>query len=197
MRVAGALLFVGGTQFLLGMLVSEAVYPGYNISKNYMSDLGVGPAAQIFNSSVFLLGLMIIASAYSVHRCFGKHILTGLLVLTGVGAMGVGMFPEDSPLMHEIVSDIAFIFGSLLPISACRQVRKPFTYFSAVMGLLSLSALVLLSAEYSFGLGQQFYLGLGPGGMERMIAYPMLLWDLAFGGYLMASPRPSAQTRPT
>jgi hypothetical membrane protein len=196
MRVAGALVFIGGTQFLLGMLVSEAVYPGYNISRNYISDLGVGPAAQIFNSSVFLLGLMIIASAYSVHRCFGNRILTSLLVLTGVGAMGVGIFPEDSPLLHEIVSDIAFVFGGLLPIAACRLVRKPFTYFSAVMGLLSLSALVLLSAEYSFGLGQQFYLGLGPGGMERMIAYPMLLWDVAFGGYLMASPQQSAQTGP-
>jgi len=196
MRVAGALVFIGGTQFLLGMLVSEAVYPGYNVSRNYISDLGVGPAAQIFNSSVFLLGLMIIASVYFVHRSFSNRILTSLLVLTGVGAMGVGMFPEDSPLMHEIVSDIAFIFGALVPIAACRLVRKPFAYFSAVMGLLSLSALVLLSAEYSLGLGQQFYLGLGPGGMERMIAYPMLLWDVTFGGYLMASPQQSARTRP-
>jgi len=196
MRVAGALVFIGGTQFLLGMLVSEAVYPGYNVSRNYISDLGVGPAAQIFNSSVFLLGLMIIASVYFVHRSFSNRILTSLLVLTGVGAMGVGMFPEDSPLMHEIVSDIAFIFGALVPIAACRLVRKPFAYFSAVMGLLSLSALVLLSAEYSLGLGQQFYLGLGPGGMERMIAYPMLLWDVTFGGYLMAPPQKSARTRP-
>lgn len=106
------------------------------------------------------------------------------------------MFPEDSPLMHEIVSDIAFIFAGLVPIAACRLVGRPFSYFSAVMGLLSLSALVLLSAEYSFGLGQQFYLGLGRGGMERMIAYPTLLWDLAFGGYLIASFQQSAQTRP-
>lgn len=196
MRVAGALVFIGGTQFLLGMLVSEAVYPGCNISRNWISDLGVGPAAQIFNSSVFLLGLMILASAYFVHRCFGNRTLTSLLVLTGVGAMGVGMFPEDSPLVHEIVSGIAFIFGGLVPIAACRLVRKRFTCLSAVMGLLSLSALVLLSAEYFFGLGQQFYLGLGPGGMERMIAYPMLLWDVAFGGYLMASPQQSAHTRP-
>jgi hypothetical protein len=29
------------------------------------------------------------------------------------------------------------------------------------------------------------YFGLGRGGMERLIAYPTLLWSVAFGGYLM------------
>ena len=60
--------------------------------------------------------------------------------------------------------------------------RKPFSYLSVVMGLLSLSAMVLLSAQYSFGLGERYFLGLGPGGMERMIVYPILLWEGAFAG---------------
>jgi len=185
--VAGALVLVGGAQFVVGMLVAEALYPGYSISQNYISDLGVGPSAIIFNSSVSLLGLMVVASAYFAHGSFRSRLVTGLLVLAGVGAMGVGVFPENSPAMHEIVSDIAFIFGGLLPIAAYRLVRKPFSYLSVAMGVLSLSALVILSAQYSFGLGEQYYLGLGPGGMERMIAYPILLWEVAFGGHLMAS----------
>jgi hypothetical membrane protein len=193
-KVAGALLFVGGSQFVLGMLVAEALYPGYSISQNYISDLGVGPSALIFNSSVFLLGLMIVASACSVHPSFKNRLVTGLLVLAGAGAMGVGVFPENYPAMHEIVSDIAFIFGGLLPIAACRLVRKPLSYLSVVMGVLSLSAMVLLSAQYSFSLGEQYLLGLGPGGMERMIAYPILLWEAAFGGYLMASSQKGEQT---
>jgi len=186
-KVAGALVLVGGAQFVVGMLVAEALYPGYSISQNYISDLGVGPSAIIFNSSVSLLGLMVVASAYFAHGSFRSRLVTGLLVLAGVGAMGVGVFPENSPAMHEIVSDIAFIFGGLLPIAAYRLVRKPFSYLSVAMGVLSLSALVILSAQYSFGLGEQYYLGLGPGGMERMIAYPILLWEVAFGGHLMAS----------
>jgi hypothetical membrane protein len=186
-KAAGALILVGGSQFVVGMLVAEALYPGYSISQNYISDLGVGPSAMIFNSSVFLLGLMVVVSAYFVHGSFRSRLVTGLLVLAGVGAMGVGVFPENSPAMHEIVSDIAFIFGGLLPIAAYRLVRKPFSYLSVAMGVLSLSAMVLLSAQYSFGLGEQYYLGLGPGGMERMIAYPILLWEVAFGGHLMAS----------
>jgi hypothetical membrane protein len=186
-KVAGALVFVGGSQFVLGMLVAEALYPSYSISQNYISDLGVGPSALIFNSSVFLLGLMVVVSAYFFHRSFRNRLFTGLLVLAGAGAMGVGVFPENYPTMHEIVSGIAFIFGGLLPIAAYRLVRKPFSYLSVVMGVLSPSAMVLLSAHYSFSLGEQYFLGLGPGAMERMIVYPILLWEAAFGGYLMAS----------
>jgi len=193
-KVAGALVFVGGTQFLLAMVVAEAVYPGYSISQNYISDLGVGPAALIFNTSVFLLGLMVLASAYFVHRSLNDRIVAVLLALAGVGAIGVGIFPENSPVMHEIVSGIAFIFGGLVPIAAARPLRGPFMYFSGGMGVLSLSALALLSAEDFFGLGQQFLLGLGPGGMERMIAYPVILWEIGFGGYLLASSRESAGT---
>lgn len=186
-EVAGALVFVGGTQFVLGMLVAEALYPGYSISQNYISDLGAGPSAAIFNSSVFLLGLMVVAGSYFVQRFFRNRLVTGLLVLAGVGAMGVGIFPENYPVMHEIVSDVAFIFGGLAPIAAYRLLRKPFNYFSAVLGLVSLCAMVLLSAQYTFGLGEQYFLGLGPGGMERMIMYPILLWEMGLGGYLVAS----------
>jgi hypothetical membrane protein len=186
-KVAGALVFVGGSQFVFGMLVAESLYPGYSISQNYISDLGAGPSALIFNSSVFLFGLMIIVSAYFVHRSMKDRLTTGLLMLAGAGAMGVGVFPENYPAMHEIVSDIAFIFGGLLPIASCRLGRKPFSYLSVVMGVVSLSAMVLLSAQYSFSLGEQYLLGLGPGGMERMIVYPILLWVAAFGGYAMAS----------
>jgi hypothetical membrane protein len=99
----------------------------------------------------------------------------------------VGVFPENYAAMHEIVSDIAFIFGGLLPIASYRLVGKPLGYLSVVMGVLSLSAMALLSAQYSFSLGEQYLLGSGPGGMERMIVYPILLWAAALGGYLMAS----------
>lgn len=62
-KVAGFLVLVGGLQFVLGMLVAGGDLPGYTVSQNYISDLGVGPTASIFNSSVFLVGSMILASA--------------------------------------------------------------------------------------------------------------------------------------
>jgi hypothetical protein len=39
-KVAGALIFVGSAQFIVALTVAEALYPGYSISQNYISDLG-------------------------------------------------------------------------------------------------------------------------------------------------------------
>ncbi|HML02031.1 MAG TPA: DUF998 domain-containing protein, partial [Candidatus Bathyarchaeia archaeon] len=110
-KVAGALFFVAASQFVLGLVVAEARYTGYSISKNYISDLGVGPSANVFNASVFLLGLLIIIGTYFLQRGFNYKILTVLLVLTAIGAMGVGVFTEHvNDTIHGIVSLIAFLF---------------------------------------------------------------------------------------
>ncbi|MGB9659567.1 MAG: DUF998 domain-containing protein [Nitrososphaerales archaeon] len=65
-KVAGALLFVGTVQFILGLVVAEVLFPNYNVSKNFISDLGVGPTSLIFNSSVILFGLSLVISAYFI-----------------------------------------------------------------------------------------------------------------------------------
>ena len=58
----------------------------------------------------------------------------------------------------------------------CSTSRKPpLSYFSVFLGIVSLSALVLFASGT--------YLGLGKGGMERMVAYPALLWVVGFGCY--------------
>jgi hypothetical membrane protein len=186
--VAGALILIGATQFVVGMIVSEALYPTYSTSRNYISDLGVGPSALIWNSSVFLLGLLVLVGAFFLQRAFRFELLTLTLVLTGVGAMGIGVFTEAFGALHMIVSFTAFLFSGLSAIFSvlCSRVHKfplvkmPFSAFSIILGLMTLVALGL------FGSG--IYLDLGPGGMERMIAYPALLWGAGFGGYLIAFP---------
>ncbi len=187
-KVAGALFFIGVTQFVLGVIVSEALYSGYSVSDNYISDLGVGSSAMIFNSSVFLMGLLVIIGAYFLQRAFRFEVLTGLVILTAIGVMGVGIFTEDFGAIHGVVSLMAFLFSGLSAIFSvlCSYVHKfplvkmPFSAISIVLGLMALGALGLF--------GGQIYLGLGAGGMERMIAYPVLMWGAGFGGYLIIYP---------
>lgn len=186
-RAAGVLLFSGAVIVILGIHLAEFFYPGYSVSVNYISDLGATcsttctvfqPSALIFNSSVIILGIFIISSSYLIWREFNNSVISALIFLSGAGAVGVGLFPETAGFLHVIFSFITFFFGALAAIAVSRLVKGPFSYFSVLMGLASLSALVL------FGL--EIYLGLGPGGMERMIAYPILLWATGFGGYLMS-----------
>lgn len=189
-KVAGALIFVGAVQFILSMLVAECIYPNYSVSRNYISDLGVGATAPIFNVSVFLLGAMVLVSIYFLKQRVQGKILLSFLALCGIGAMGVGVFPENSPYMlHTIFALITFLFGALSAIASYKIQKPPMSYFAVILGLIALVSLLLFAYSETFvnigGASEAvFYLGLGKGGLERMIAYPVLLWAIGFGGYL-------------
>jgi hypothetical membrane protein len=187
-HAAGVLLFIGAVQFVLGMLIAEFLYPGYSASMNYISDLGATcrttciiyqPSASIFNTSISLLGVLALVSSYFIWREFHNRSISLLLGLSGIGMVGVGLFPETAGIVHLITSFIAFFFGGLSAIATYKLVKAPFAYLSVLMGMISLIALALFISE--------IFLGLGPGGMERMIAYPLLLWVIGFGGNLMSS----------
>jgi len=182
-KLAGILIFIASLQFILAMTISEALYPQYSVSANYISDLGepskAGSVAYIFNSSIFLLGLLTVISAYLIQRTFDYKIFSTFLVLTGIGAMGVGLFPESFGILHTIPSFITFFFGALSTIASYKLQKRPLSYLAIILGLLSLLALILFALD--------IYLGLDKGGMERMIAYPILLWALGFGGHLIGS----------
>ncbi len=191
-KVAGALLFLGGAQFSVGLIVAEAIYPNYSISQNYISDLGVWgqPSAVVFNPSVFLFGLLIVAGAYLIHREFKVHYFALFFMLAGLGSVGVGVFPENTflangiPVFHSIFALMAFLFGGVAAIASYKLAKPPFRYFAIVFGAVTLLALGLFLTTVSSG-----SLELGVGGLERMIAYPNVIWTIGLGGYLMAQPK--------
>jgi hypothetical membrane protein len=98
-----------------------------------------------------------------------------------MGAVGVGLFPENLSPYHEIFAGITFLFGGLSEIFSFALIRFPMSIVVIILGGLTLASSVLFVLE--------IYLGMGPGGMERMIVYPVILWAAGFGGYLMASER--------
>ena len=87
-RTAGFLIFVGVVQFVLAIVVSEAIYSGYSVGQQFVSDLGdwslAGNSAAIFDASIILAGVLIIASAYFIQRGFENRLFTSLLVISGV-----------------------------------------------------------------------------------------------------------------
>lgn len=180
--IAGILFFIAAAQFILGLIIAEALYPDYNISKNYISDLGVGPSSMIFNTSIILLGTLSLIGAYFLFRAFNHKILTLLLVVAAFGAIMVGIFTEDTGLVHVFASFLVFFFGGLSTIFSLRLIKHSFSFIIVVLGLISLIASILFTGN--------FYMGLGAGGMERIIVYPILIWMIGFGGFL-ASPEQS------
>jgi hypothetical membrane protein len=114
--ISGTIFFIAAAQFVLCLIIAEATYPGYSVSANYISDLGVGPSAIIFNASVFTLGLLILAATILQRHNQNQKILNIMLLLMAIGAMGVGVFTKDFTLAHGAVSSAAFFFAGLSAI---------------------------------------------------------------------------------
>jgi hypothetical membrane protein len=188
LKRAGTILFVGVAQFAFFFALAEIYYPGYDVSTQTISDLGatckgsvckfVQPSSDIFNASIVVLGILLLLTAYFLWKGSESKSLSLFEGLAGVGCMGVGTFNESYGGAHVFFSAFTFFSIGIQALLVFKVAKAPFSYLSAVAGVVTLVAIVLY--------GTDTYLGLGQGGMERMIVYPVLIGGLAFGGYLMA-----------
>jgi hypothetical membrane protein len=177
-RNPGLALVLGALELIFLEKLAEILYPGYSVSQNVISDLGVGPEPSrlIFTSGLIVFGLLVLASAYL--RGSPKSLITILFILSGVGAIGVAVFNENLRGVHLLFAGLAFGMGCLTAIVSSRTVKSPLSMVFATLGVIGLVALILQTTKT--------FLGLGVGGMERMIFLPSSLWVLAYGVYLMA-----------
>jgi len=198
---AGTSLFIGVVQFAVFEMIAEFVYPNYSVSGNHISDLGPpcsngttcpsGTSWMIFDASIAFMGLCVLVSAYFFFRYFRWKPFVSLVGLAGVGALGVGIFNESAPYMlHDIFSLLTFIGIGLTALVSFRLQKPPLGYFSIILGLVTLTSLVLYVPDGGVSMGAS--IGIGPGGLERMIVYPVLFWSLAFSGQMMAMGEPKA-----
>jgi hypothetical membrane protein len=196
-REAGVVWILAAVQFVVAMIVTQlgwsAAHP-YSLKNNYISDLGntacgyfpsgsttyvCSPWHNVFNGSVTFLGLLVIFGALLVPTAFvARRIRTAglaLVLLAGVGAAGVGVFPENvNGTVHGLTSALAFVAGGLallvlgVAMIGDRRWDGGYRPFSLVLGVVTLGAPALFLTGVD--------LGLGVGGMERLIVAPLLLW---------------------
>lgn len=181
LRSPGLWLFLGGLEMLFMIHLAEFLYPGYSVSQDYISELGVGPATPrlVFTVALVAFGLTALTAAYLLRQRDRKSRLWLLLAVSAVGAIGVGVFDMDNfRELHGLSALLAFLFGNLAAIYSRKQARPPLSCLFLLLGLIGITALVLLIVEVD--------LGLGLGGIERMVFYPAMFWVLAFGTYLLA-----------
>jgi hypothetical membrane protein len=189
-KISGNILFWCGAIVLLGIITAEAMYPiGYSTNLNEISDLGATkppnsliyqPSAFIFNTTFLLTGILVAIATFFQHRHFKKLILTIPMYLFGMGLVGIGLFPGDKAPYHGMASLLTFFAGGLSPILSIKIVSSPFKYAGLICGSVALIIwlIIVISPEVLMTL-------IGVGLIERWIAYPILLWLIGFGGYLM------------
>jgi hypothetical membrane protein len=200
-RRAGILFAFGSLLFLLLTTVAESIYPGFSMQNDAISDLAALGTSTTAIEETAILGLAIcwMAGAYFLFRNTGRRGLMVLNVVPGAGYLLAGLSPENVNLaVHSAGALLAFPLGAVAVMLSCRLVRGPLRYLAVGLGALSLLATLMIFVGYRIAgpcgtcSGQSAYdqsldkLALGLGGWESMIVYPVLIWLVAFGGYLMA-----------
>lgn len=189
LRAAGAILFAAAAIILMGIISAEALYPApYTTGGNEISDLGgtrppeglvLQPSATIFNWSMTLIGVLVGTAAVLLHAGLGRLAVTIPILVLGLGALGVGIFPGNTGNPHAISAMVTFVAGGVACLTGASVLRGPFRWLSVACGVVSLGTLV----GYML-LGDTLPLAvMGTGGVERWIVYPIVLWIAGFGAY--------------
>jgi len=179
----------------------------YNMVLNTISDLGntacgnyhggyvCSPRWVVMDVVFAVVGLcMIIGSALLFHEYCDRNrsraswlpteatlAAVGFVMMAvgGLGAITIACFPENTiGFMHEGGAALGigvgnlgiFVLGASLGLP--ESMRRNMLIFSS----FSITALILFAFNRPFGLG--------PGTMERLAAYPQVVWMIAFGLYV-------------
>jgi hypothetical membrane protein len=184
-RLTGALLFILAAQFMTVIMLGASMASGYDVSGGAISDLGViGETALLFNVSLMVVGVLNVAAGLLLYRATGRRSLLAVFALAGLGAAGAGLIPLNVSGLHGIFALAAFLFFNVEAVLIGFLVAGPMRAVSWIAGLVGIGFVVLMVIGDAGNPG--VFGAIGHGGAERMIVYPVMLWLLAFGGYLMA-----------
>jgi hypothetical membrane protein len=184
LRSAGVLLFALAAAFLLVTMLAASIAPAYDFHGAAISDLGVlDETAVLFNSLLVLIGILNVAGGCLLYRWHGRGWLFALYVIAGIGAVGAGLFPLSTGGVHAIFALLAFLFFNLEGLATAALAAGPLRVIGLVASAVGLVYAVLMVIGDA---GNPAVFGpIGHGGSERMIAYPVMLWLLAYSGHLM------------
>jgi hypothetical membrane protein len=183
-RRAGLFYTLSGIVAFLGFSMAEILYPGYSVHHNVISDLAATTAKTsiIAEPAGFIWGLCWLLGSYLLLRKTGSRAMMVLYLLPGVGVLLAIFSPENvNIVIHSIGAVLAFIPGAIALIVSYRLIRTDLKYFAVILGVISLIGAIVEFGAYYSTIVQQV---LGPGGTERVIVYPVLAWQMIFGGYL-------------
>lgn len=183
-KLSGLCGIAGPTTAILLIFLAVARAPWFSWTDNALSDLGVSEVAFIFNSAVIFAGVLNFFFALGVKRAYGQdrwsNIGSMILVLGGSSLGLVGVFTEESPVIHGLVAMGYFL---LFPVAlillgySLRKIDTNYGVFTILSGVLAFGGI--------FGL-MGFYQGLAiPEIVEAVI---LALWTVSMGYKLMTKP---------
>jgi hypothetical membrane protein len=199
--VGPAIFTPAALYFLIQIIVAWVFSPSYSLVANTISDLGetscggysspplCSPRWWLMDYVGFiLLGLVMVVGSAVLYHEFTQRIprerraaMVGfsLMAVGGLGAMLVGLFPENqNHVMHIIGAALGIGLGNvaIFALGAVLTLPESMRRFMLTFSTVSLAALVCFASGKFFGIGG--------GSMERVAAYPETIWLIIFGLYV-------------
>jgi hypothetical membrane protein len=195
---------------ILSITIAESLTPGYSVSLETISGLGspifsgtcndiprcvtlIQPASAIFVFEKFLNGILWLWSGSILRSATGHRRFALAISAVGVGNILVGAsylpfylggtsasIVVATGAVHAAGALTTFVLAPIAAICTYRFTRARLRYFSLILGAFA------LAANFLWLTGN--YFGMGYGGMERMIAYPIYLWGIGFGASITGVP---------
>lgn len=198
---AGALCWISAVQFFVTQIVVATAWQRpFSLRFDYISDLGntacaANPSAATaicspwhaaMNASFITIGCTMAFGAVWSRPAFAagvaRTLAVSLFVIAGLGVVLVGANPEnENNALHVFGAAINFVPGNaalvLFGVAARRWHQSWFAVIGVALGIVGLTSTVLFVSGH--------YFGLGVGGMERLTAYPMPIWQIIAGTVLL------------
>jgi hypothetical membrane protein len=196
-----AIFTAASIYFVIQIIVAWVFIPSYSLVSNSISDLGETSCGGYGSPGMcstrwwlmdyagfFLLGLiMVIGSALLYHEFTDRvprerlaaMIGFSLMALAGLGSIIVGFFPEnENRTMHILGAFLAIAIGNvaILVLGGVLTLPESMRRSMLIFSTLALAALLCFASHRFFGIGR--------GMMERVAAYPVTIWLIAFGLYI-------------
>jgi hypothetical membrane protein len=217
--ISGWALILGPIQFVIATLVEGALIPGYGVITHWISDLGAPPNSAphfapgttlwwVFSTSLILMSLLIFVGIVGLKpllwdRALGK-LTVALIVVVALGAIGVAVWNEvDALELHSVSALIAFGLGWVAMVVFGVYARSDarwgagWSWLSILGGVVSFIALVLYVVPTFVGRTNvpSWVASVYPGGSERLIVVPLVIWLVAIGAQLVRGlPTPPSAT---
>lgn len=150
---------------------------------NYSGRFVCSPLHSLMNSSFITLGVTMALGSLLIYQEFKKSSASlvgfSFMTLAGFGTVLVGLFPENSlSVFHTLGAAMPFLIGNIgiMILGLSLDIPRRLRFYTLLSGVIALTALLFFSNHN--------YLGLGVGGMERLVAYPQTIWLISFGAYI-------------
>ncbi len=187
-RSGGILLVVASLQFVVAMVLVQSQYPGFSLSATRVTALAGAPSpwGSVFSASLVVLGLLSVFALLLVWSAFDSRPTRSIgLFLLIAGSACAAAFGLASLLSAGSVGTWARYVGApavglgllVLPFAMHQETRwRASRIYTLASGVL----LFVAAGLYASGM----YLGLGPGGMERLALAAAVLWPIVEGAHI-------------